>query len=72
MVAHGGIPARKGPVQQRTRRRSGRNSQIHSPLPEGNLSDPVNVGREDSREIVPLTVVTDSERVIIKLQIELT
>lgn len=62
----------KGRRQPQTQRKSGRNSQIRSPLIEGNLSDPMIVGKENSHEMLPLIVVTDSERVIIKLQIELT
>lgn len=57
----------KGSRQPQTQRRSGRNSQIHSPLLEGNLSDPMIVGKENSHEMVRLIVVTDSERVIIKV-----
>ncbi len=62
----------KGALEQQTQRRSGRNSQIHSPLPGGYSSDLMIAGKEDSSDIVPLIVMTDSEKMITKLQIELT
>ncbi len=71
MVVHGGISLR-GAFKQQTQRRSGENSQIHSPLPGGYLSDLMIAGEEDSSEIIPLIVMMDSEKMITKLQIELT
>lgn len=62
----------KGPFEQQTRRRSGRNSRIYSPLSEGNLSDSMIAETGNSSENDPLIVMTESERMIKKLQIELT